>query len=390
MNAAAKAAPQLRRPAVWTDGVTLFYDSSFEKIPLPVQAGLVAHVVLHVALRHTQRFEDLRRLIGDADLQLFNTCADAIVNSTLDHLAWLQLPQQAVTLEVLLSSALGLSPGVEAALLEWDVERLYRAIDDRHQNGRQGSKREDGPRSSRVRTLGASNTRDLVPGAPGDDAPESQAEQSHQWAERLTRAHASDAAFSMLRTLLADVSRTRTPWQQVLRTQLCRALAPKRELSWSRPSRSYIANQGRAGAHRRMPFEPGHSATKPVPRLVVMVDVSGSIDAPLLERFACEVESLSRRLEAALVLVIGDDQVRKVQRFEPGKSALREICFTGSGGTDFTPLLQEADAHNPDIGIFLTDLDGPANFRPKWPVIWAVPEAAAAAFEPFGRKLVLK
>ena len=48
-----------------------------------------------------------------------------------------------------------------------------------------------------------------------------------------------------------------------------------------------------------------------------------------------------------------------------------------------------ADRHRPDIGIVLTDLDGPARWRPAWPVIWAVPEAYATASAPFGRKLVL-
>jgi predicted metal-dependent peptidase len=89
------------------------------------------------------------------------------------------------------------------------------------------------------------------------------------------------------------------------------------------------------------------------------------------------------------VLVIGDDRVQRVARFEPGRSELREIEFNGGGGTDFTPLLEEADQHHPDIAVVLTDLDGPARFRPRWPVIWAVPEAHANAQQPFGRKLVL-
>ena len=41
--------------------------------------------------------------------------------------------------------------------------------------------------------------------------------------------------------------------------------------------------------------------------------------------------------------------------------------------TDFTPLLEAADVHRPDLGVVLTDLEGPARFRPRWPVIWAVP-----------------
>jgi predicted metal-dependent peptidase len=138
-----------------------------------------------------------------------------------------------------------------------------------------------------------------------------------------------------------------------------------------------------------MPWEPGHSASKAVPRLVVIVDVSGSIEDDLMTRFAREVEAITRRLESRLVVVIGDDRVRHVEQFAPGESDLASIRFEGGGGTDFTPLLEEADRHAPDIGVVLTDLEGPARFQPRWPVIWAVPEAHAAAVEPFGRKVVL-
>ena len=72
-----------------------------------------------------------------------------------------------------------------------------------------------------------------------------------------------------------------------------------------------------------------------------------------------------------------------------GRSDLRQVAFHGGGGTDFTPLLQAADEHDPDIGVVLTDLEGPARFRPRWPVIWAVPEKQDRAVAPFGRKLSL-
>jgi predicted metal-dependent peptidase len=380
-------------PPVTTDGYTIRYSAAFEALPLSEQVGWVAHEVLHIALRHPQRFLDLQHRLGDADLQLFNLCADAIVNSTLDHLSWLQLPDKAVTIDQLLSAEVGMQKNVEAALLEWDVERLYRAIDDRRPQDRGGKR--DGPRAASVRALGRADQADLKPGSDAREAPEEGAAQAREWSERIARAHANDGEFSMLRTLIADLPSTHTPWEQVLRTQLARSLAPKRDISWSRPSRSYLANQGRAASNRRMPWEPGFSSSKASPRLVVIVDVSGSIDDTLMQRFACEVEAIVRRLEAGLVLVIGDEQVHEVMRFEParavrGRSGLRDIVFQGGGGTDFTPLLEEADGHRPDIGVVLTDLDGPAYFRPRWPVIWAVPEAHASALAPFGRKLVLR
>lgn len=416
-------AADVEAPAVMTDGNTVFYSAAFEKLKLPQQVGLVAHEVLHIALRHPQRFLDLQRLIGDVDLKLFNVCADAIVNSTLGHLSWLELPTTSVYLNQLLARVLSKNQEVETALLEWDVERLYRAIDDRQQqqNGRQqgsssnaqsgakangagsggpdlpeaageqprASGREDGPKSSKVRELGAKNQLDLVPSPEAQGPPENESEQAREWSERILRGHIGDGAFSMLRDLIADLPRTRTPWSHVLRVQLARGLAKKPDVSWSRPTRSYIANQGRSGSHR-MPFEPGFSPTKTAPRLAVIVDVSGSIEDILMGRFAREIEAIIRRQEAGLVLIIGDDKVRRVEVFEPGRRFdLSEIKFSGGGGTDFTPLLQEADKHRPDIAVVLTDLEGPANFHPRWPVIWAVPESHARAVQPFGRKLTL-
>jgi predicted metal-dependent peptidase len=412
-------------PMISTDGNAVYYSDAFERLSLSAQTGLVAHEVLHIALRHPQRFLDLQRVLGDVDLDLFNICADAIVNSTLSHLTWLRLPASAVMLDRLLADALDLKQNAETSLLEWDVERLYREIDDRRtkeqdarrQTGKLKSRgtpasrggsggrspdtpsenwhraaesRQDGPRAARVRMLGANILRDLAPDPEAEGPPEAAAEQAREWSERILRAHAGDGEFSMLRALIADLPKSRTPWEQVLRTRLARGLARKPDISWSRPARSYIANQGRSGPGRRLPWEPGFTVAKRTPRLVVVVDVSGSIADDLMQAFAREIEAITRRQEASLVLVIGDDRVRKVERFEPGRSDLREIEFEGAGGTDFTPLLEEAEKHRPDIAVVLTDLEGPARFRPRFPVIWAVPETYANAVAPFGSKLILR
>ncbi len=412
-----------RGALIATDGETIYYSAAFERLAVAEQAGLVAHEVLHIALRHAQRLDALQALIGDVDLQLYNICADAIVNSALGHLGWLKLPDSAVHLDRLLAIALSVNQSVEKSLLEWDLEKLYRAIDDRrvgarggsnqqsrHQPGggagashsgrgrpdaepsaenpREGS-REDGPRAQRVRSLGAASEIDLLPGKEARAAPEQTAENNRAWSERLLRAHAGDGAHSMLRTLLADLPRSQTPWEQVLRVRLAHALAPRPGLSWSRPARSYIANQGRMGANRRMPWTPGTTASTAVPQLVVIVDVSGSINDALVARFTREIEAIARRLEAGLVLIVGDDQVRRVEQFAPGTVRLGG-AFSGGGGTDFTPLLLEADSYRPDIAVVLTDLEGPANFRPRWPVLWAVPESPSMPRLPFGRLLPLR
>ncbi|MBK1703757.1 DUF2201 family putative metallopeptidase [Halochromatium glycolicum] len=411
-------------PCAANDGQTIFYTPSFETLSLPQQIGQVAHQVLHVALCHAQRAQALERLLGEIDPALFNVCADAIVNSTLGHLSWLELPREAVTLEGLLASVLHREQQAAAALLEWDVERLYRAIDDRpakRATGGQGTRkradraggagasqskpqhadpdrqdsdepaqaRAEGVRAARARWLGDETPRDLLPADP-HARPEQEAEQAREWQQRLVRAHAGDGAHSMLRELIADLPKVRTPWEHLLRTLLTRGLARTPDQSWSRPSRSYLANQGRTPGGQRLPWEPGKTASRAVPRLVVMVDLSGSIDPHVLERFTTEIEAISRRLEAGLTLIAGDQRVTGVAQFEPGRSNLRELAFEGGGGTDFSPLLREAERHAPDIGVFLTDLDGPAEYKPSFPVIWTVPAAYANARHPFGRKLVLE
>ena len=375
-----------------TDGCTLFYAPGFARLLVSEQAGWVAHAVLHIALRHAQRLVALRGRIGDVDHALFNLCADAIVNSSLAPLSWLELPRAGVRLERLLEVSLGLKVSAEQALLEWDLERVYRALDDRQMTAGTGTadqRRIDGPRAARARVLGASSVRDLVVGKNTLVAPEQEAEHAREWTERTTRAHAGDGAFSLLRALPADLRGSRTPWQYILRARLARGLANRPALSWSRPTRSYLANQGRAGPHRRMPWEPGISPVRSVPRLVVVIDVSGSIDELLLTQFSAELESAMRRLEATMVVVIGDDRVREVRHWRPGHAFLHGLSFAGGGGTDFSPLLQEAGRHRPDLVLVLTDLAGPAGPTPRWPVIWAVPPASADATVPFGKRIVL-
>jgi predicted metal-dependent peptidase len=355
--------------------------------------------VLHIAYRHAQRHALLVRRTGDVDLALFNRCADAIVNSTLAHLAWLQLPPQALLLETLLDQVLKLDRTPEAALLEWNVERLYAAVDDRAQDG---DRKTDGPRAARARALGGSSNGDLRPDASQPDELIAESEQARDWGDRLLRGHSGDGAFSLLRTLGADLPRVHTPWEQLLRTQMAHALAQQPALSWSRPTRSWLANQGRVrsrsggAAGRHMPWEPGTVASRAVPRVVLVLDVSGSIDEALLDRFAAEMNALIRRLQAALVLVAGDDQVRQVQTFEAGAvqlkalATLRTLSLQGGGGTDFTPPLQEASRHRPDLTVVLTDLQGPAHHRPPGAVLWAVPPAFGATPPPFGRLLLLR
>ena len=400
----------------------------------------MAHQTLHVALRHVPRRDALARVEGGVDATLWNTVADAIVDACLEPLGWLTLPEDRVRLEDLLLRTLGIDAPVETSLLRWDCESLYRAIDDRgRENGAAGengadggtggdaddggrggggsddeSESEertttaasaeptssvdgvevaamiDGPRAAAARKLAQRVPPDLLDG--GGEALGAEADAERTWSDRLARAHASDGAQSLLRALIADRPAPRTPWRQVLRTRLARSLAPEPELSWSRPSRGWLANRGRTAGGRRIPWQPGTVGARAAPRLTVVVDVSGSVDDEQLTRFGGEVERLARLHRAELRLVTGDERVHLDVRLAPGRPGLAAHASGGAsdggGGTDFRPLLAAAAAHAPDLVVVLTDLDGPAGDAPPFPVVWATPAGSTAPL-PWGRRLVL-
>jgi len=419
---------------IGNDGSTLFYGPAFTERSLEEQTGLVAHQVLHVALRHVDREQQLRQRLGDIDAELFAVCADAIVNASLSHLTWLSLPKGSVELDTLLLHVLGIEQSLDVSLHRWDTETLYRAIDDRqgnrggsnqqqggnNQSGRDNAsthsstgqtvnsansqqnarteqlsgsqasdstEMKDGPKSHAARQLAATIIRDLVP--TSSQSPETRTEQSMQWAERLLRAHAVDGEQSFMRQLLADNVSPTTPWEQILRTRLQRALSLQPDINWSRPTRSWIANRGRTTSGKRLPWQPGTSYSRTSPRLCIMVDVSGSVNDKLMQRFANEIDRIIRTYRTEVMLLIGDDKVRETHRLKNGVSELRTIQFNGGGGTDFVPLINAASLFRPDIGLYLTDLEGPAGDEPAWPLVWAVPIDATAQPVPYGQRIIL-
>jgi len=120
-----------------------------------------------------------------------------------------------------------------------------------------------------------------------------------------------------------------------------------------------------------------------------MVDVSGSVDRTVMQRFSNEIDRILKTLRTQVFLIVGDDCVRFECQLKPGVQALRDIQFDGGGGTNFEPMISAADKHKPDIGVYLTDLDGPVGAAPQWPILWAVPIDNGTIPPPFGERVLL-
>lgn len=344
-------------------GDTILYGLDFETRPLSEQTGLVAHHVLHVALRHAGRGAAMAQRDGDAFASdLFNLATDAIVNEVLlqgGH----ALPRPAVRLAELFG-ALTRPPSVQdRGLAHWDADRLYRYLTET---------REGTSRSSEAARYAEEQrfTPDLE--TQQDTAPD-----PDLWASRVEQALAAGrGAGSGIGAVLArfgDLPTTRTPWEIVLRRLLTRALSEHPRLSHRRPANRWIAREAEAmtTGGPSPAFEPGKLRDAKRPRLVIGLDTSSSISDGELDLFASETRSIQRRTGAETHLLAFDTEVHLQTRLEP-QTRFPDIAFRRGGGTAFDDVVAAAQRLRASVLVLLTDLDGPAGAAPDFPVIWAV------------------
>ena len=367
--------------ATRTDGDTISYGPGFATLGLPEQVGLVAHHVLHVALRHSDRQAGLAERLGDGfDASLFGLAADGIINETL-ILAGHAIPRPAVLLTELLAEAGLPAQSPIAALERWDADRLAMAL------------HADPKRAEKLRDWGATRgfAVDLCLGEPDDSG---ETRKAADWRNQILRAleagRKAGTGIGKLGAILADLAPAQIPWELQLRGLLARALTERPHASWRRPSGRWVARM--AEAERRggpVPvFEPGRARMYSHPRLVVGLDTSSSVDAQMLRLFTSEAEGIARRTGAEVHLMAFDEAVFLEKRLDPtGWQGLRDLPLRTGGGTDYADLFDRAAARNPSLLVVLTDLDAPLPPAPGFPLLWAVPVAVSEP--PHGRVLVI-
>ncbi|MCB6179278.1 VWA-like domain-containing protein [Rhodobacter sp. Har01] len=362
-----------------TEGDTITYGPAFERLALPEQVGLVAHHVLHVALRHSARSAALAERLGTAfDAALFGLAADGIINDTL-ILAGHAIPRPAVTLTDLLEQAGIPEPSPVAALERWDADRLAMALHS------------DPKRAERLRDWGRTRgfAVDLAAGEPQD---EGRAQSASDWRNHILRAleagRKAGTGIGRLGAILADLAPDSVPWEVHLRGLLARALTERPHLSWRRPSGRWVARMAeaeRTGGPVPV-FEPGRQRMDHRPRIVIGLDTSSSIDAQTLRLFTAEAEAIARRTGAEAHLLAFDEVVFAEERLDQtGWTGLRDGQLRTGGGTDFHDLFHKAAKLRPSLAVILTDLDAPLPPAPGFPLLWAVPRAGTDP--PYGRVL---
>lgn len=371
-----------------TDGNQITYGPAFEAAPLHEQIGLVAHHVLHVALRHSIRAAGMAQRLGPQyDATLYSLVTDALVNETLLQ-AGHGLPRPAVTVTGLLQAVERDGVSAISALAHWDADRLYMTLVA--DSGAARRARDYGTQQGFVADLGP-EPGDAPGGGDGPDTP-SEADWQGHLARAMQAGGAAGLGIGTIAGRIAEMQPPRTPWEHLLRTRLMRAVSQMPRLSHARPSGRWVAMDAQART-RDTPapvFQPGQQRNQMRPRIAVGLDTSSSINTVTLALFAAEAASVARRTGAE-VRVLGFDETVHTDitlRADDGAAGLTGIAMRQGGGTSYVDVIAQMGQGAPALAVVLTDLDGPFGPAPAFPLLWAVP-GDPLRDPPFGRVLSL-
>ncbi len=312
----------------YTDGRTIWYGSKFATWSMENQLAVCAHEIMHIAFRHVNRGKALALRFGDKyDPQVFNIATDAIINETL-RLAGYRLPGNCIYLVELFKEVFKEIISADDAVGEWDAEKLYmKLMNERKQqqqagggkgrpdpNGQSGQGQgqggedgeEDGDGSGKS---AADRAKEYAAGKEFHDdmdtsgklTPED-AQEDSQWQQRVERAmrHGKQAGTGVgkLGHKIADLPKSRVPWELILRRMVNKAVTRSPRPSYMHPARRWIGaedNARRRGLPTPPAYEPGFVKQNNRPRVVIGVDVSGSIGDRELEIFCGEIARSARR-----------------------------------------------------------------------------------------------
>lgn len=339
----AEFVPSLEVKSAATDGERVYVNPEVAaSLPADTLDSLLLHEVLHAALSHTERR-------GPREKGRWNRSADLIVNGMVAD-AGLPTPP-----------TFQRDPHLERL----SVEEVYTALEGQPDEGN-----EDGD--------------DLLDGPPSDAPPRSgkpSREVARQWRQALAQARTVEAMsgeqghdpLGMHRELLR-LTPARLDW----RSHLWRFLA-RTPVDFGGFDRRFVG--------RGLYLEALDDETL---NAMVVVDTSGSVDDEAVRALVGEVQGvLGAYPHVKAVLYYADTEAYGPYELQAG-SEIPEP--QGGGGTDFRPVFELLEQHEPDVLIYLTD--GYGDFpeqAPKTPTLWAVtPGGLEDEGFPFGEVLRLE
>ena len=343
-------------PTACTDGRNVKYGRAFtDKLSEPELRAVILHENLHKAFRHLSTWKHLYK----EHAQLANMACDYVINLMIDD-----SDQSGQTVKL-----------PDCGLLDpkyrgWDSQRVFNDLKQQADKG-----------SVHVKTKGDQAGRDV----PVDDTPslddhdwEGADEMSGEEKEVLARdidqalRQGSILAGKMKGNMpreIKEVLEAKVDWRDALREFVTSFCMDKDESTWRRPSRRWI------GQDVYMPSLIGES----VGRIVVAIDMSGSIGNEEIGQFLGEIRSICERVKPEGIDVLyWDTRVAQHEKYEQDQldNLLSSTKPRGGGGTapSCIPQYMADKKIKAECAVILTDGYVGGDWGSGWqcPTLWGI------------------
>lgn len=355
-------------PTAQTNGRDVFYGRKFvDKLSEPELRGLVIHEAKHKAFRHLTIWKHLY----EQDARRANMACDYVINLQIydedKEGKFVKLPEGGL---------------LDEKYRGMDAQTVFKLLERKGGGGGgDGDEKGDGE--------GADDT-----GGGLDDHDWEGAQEMSQ-GERETLANDIDQALRQGAILAGklganvprDITDALTPvvnWREALREFVASHCADRDESTWRRPARRWISQDV---------YMPSSICTK-VGRLLVAVDMSGSIGTNEIGQFLGELRSICETVKPeGIDLLYWDTQVCQHEAYDDSAidGILQSTKPRGGGGTDprCIPEFIRKHALKPECAIVLTD-GYVSTWGDAWPcpVLWGITTENIKA--PVGKSVTMK
>lgn len=322
-----------------TDSKMLFYNADYiESLSSQEVIGLLAHVVMHIALGHTWRQ-------GDRESRKWNMATDYTINYNLLG-AGFTLPEGAL---------------FNSDYDEKSAEEVYQILSDSQQQEDNESGQGGGKKNKK---------KDIDPGLCGAVLPikgeeattKAKAEMKTVINQALQIAKGNLPEY--LKRQIQEILDVVVPWYVLLRDFV--EMSARNDYSWNRPSRRYFSGG----------IILPSLISEQLPTVAIAVDTSGSITEEQLSTFAAEASAVLGAYETTIHVIYCDAKIQGEGVYTRTDLPLK-LKLLGGGGTKFAPVFEhiEKRGYTPSCLIYFTDLCGSfPEQEPDYPIMWLVPK----------------
>ena len=306
-------------PTAAVDGLTLWINPKFFMgLSEPERIGLIIHEILHVALNHMCR-------LGNKIPLIWNYACDYVIN--------LMLKDAGYTIP-----ACGL---YDEQYRDMSAEQVYKLI---YKKAKEDLKKFGGILGD---NLGVNGTGIDIRFPDSADTKGL----NDKIVDILIRAKiqseaGGDAAGTIPGSVLMELEERinpKLPWEQLYMNEMDSFC--KDDYSMHRPNRRFAPRYYMPVCH-----------SEAINDLVMAVDASCSVTIPQFSHFVGEIATVQERLKPEkITLITFDTNIKHIDEITQDTNVLKDISFTGRGGTDLHPLFKWLDEHQPKVCTIFTD-----------------------------------